>query len=212
MKLIGMTVAAVAALAVVIGLQAGGASAQTPTPTPTSTATATPTATGTAAATPAATPIACPSGVTISVAPPAAGSSSVTVTVTPPQNIKAATAGDPTSYHLHYFIDTPPLAAGTAIPTGNPKIIHSGSLTQDLGALDPGSHTVYVVLGQLSHTACEARGQVTFNVAAAPTAPKTGTGGLVGGDASSNAAAAFAFIAVAAMLALGARAATRRAS
>lgn len=211
-----MAASAVFAVAAFVGLQAGGASAQTgtatatatPTATATSTATATATGTATGTATASATPIACPNGVTISVAPPAAGSTTVTVTVTPPQNIKPGTAGDPTSYHLHYFIDTPAVAAGQAIPTGNAKIIHSGSLTQDLGALDPGSHTVTVVLGQLSHVACESRGSVTFNVAAAPTAPKTGTSGLV--DGGSDTAAVFALLAVAAMLTLSGRLATRR--
>jgi len=228
MRSLILAAVAVFAVAAFVGLQVNGASAQqyTPTATPTATttatatatatqtatatSTATATATATATGTASATPVACPTGVTIAVAAPAAGSNSVTVTVTPPQNIKPGTAGDPTSYHLHYFIDTPPTAAGQAVPLGNASIIHSGSLTQDLGSLAPGSHTVYVVLGQLSHVACEARGQVTFNVAAAPTAPKTGTGGLVGGSGSSTAAEAFALLAVTAMLTLGGRLATRR--
>ncbi|MEZ4553660.1 MAG: hypothetical protein AB7L91_04340 [Dehalococcoidia bacterium] len=219
MRFLSLAVAALFAVVAFAGLHAGGASAQTGTTTATATATATQTATptttatgtATASATAAATPAACPSGVTLVVAPPTSGApTTVTVTLTPPQNIKGATAGDPTSYHLHYFIDTAATAAGQAIPTGNPKIIHSGSLTQDLGTLAPGSHTVTVVLGQLSHVACETRGSVTFNVSAAPTAPKTGSGGLVATGGGSDAAGAFALLAVAAMLTLSGRLATRQ--
>ncbi|TAK79363.1 MAG: DUF4399 domain-containing protein, partial [Dehalococcoidia bacterium] len=110
----------------------------------------------------AQTPAACPTGVTLAVAPPtAAAPTTVTVAVTPAQNIKPASAADATSFHLHYFIDTPAAAAGTVIPTGDPKIVH-GTTTQDLGALAAGSHTVVAVLGQLNHTACDARATVTF--------------------------------------------------
>lgn len=217
---------AVAAIAVLIGLQVQSVSAQTGTATPTATASATATPTGTATptatatstatatatstATAAPTPAACPSGVTIAVAAPtAAAPTTVTVTITPPLNIKAPAAGDLTSFHVHYFIDTPATAAGTAVPTGNPQIIHSAALTQDLGALAPGTHTVTVVLGQISHVACEARGSVTFNVAAtAPVPPKTGTAGLL--DGSDDIAAVFALLVAATMLTAGGRLATRR--
>ena len=78
-----------------------------------------------------------------------------------------------------------------------------------LGALAPGSHTVSVVLGQISHVACEARGSVTFNVAAtSPVPPKTGTAGLL--DGSDDIAAVFALLVVATMLTAGGRLATRR--
>src|SRR5687768_17533864 len=113
----------------------------------------------------------CPTGATISVAAPtAAAPSTVNVTVTPALNIKAASAADVASFHLHYFIDTPATAAGIVIPSGDPKIIHSGTTTQDLGALGAGQHTVTVVLGQLSHAACDARGSVTFTLTQAVTA------------------------------------------
>ncbi|MFN8639423.1 MAG: hypothetical protein U0360_08185 [Dehalococcoidia bacterium] len=127
----------------------------------------------------------CPTGGTLSVAAPSASApSTVSVTIAPPLgNLKAASAGDPQSLHLHYFIDTPAAAAGAAIPTGNAAIIHSGTLTQDLGALGAGSHTVIVVVGQLNHTACALRGQVSFTTAAqvgaAVSPPKTGSGGLL---------------------------------
>lgn len=143
----------------------------------------TPTATGTAVAL-----APCPTGGTLTVAAPAAGApSTVLATIVPAlANLKAASAADPTSLHVHYFIDTPAPAAGVVIPTGNAAIIHSGTLTQDLGTLAAGSHTVVVVVGQLDHKACDLRGQVTFTTAAAqaaPTAavspPKTGSGGLL---------------------------------
>jgi hypothetical protein len=191
-KLVGMSVMMVAALMLVAGFWTSNAAAQTATPT----------------ATPSGTPAACPTGTTLTVAAPtAAAPSTVTVTITPPLNIKAAATGDLTSYHVHYFIDTAATAAGTAVPTGDAKIIHSATLTQDLGALTPGSHTVTVVLGQVTHVACETRGSVTFTVAAAaaasPAAPKTGNAGL--NSDSSVALPAFALLGLAFVLTAGAR-------
>ena len=162
--LLVLTFASSAALAAV-----SSASAQTPTPT-------------------AAAQAACPTGVTVNVAPPtAAAPTTLTVALTPPQNIKAATTADPQSLHLHYFVDSLPTAAGSVVPAGDPKIIHSGSLTQDVGPLTAGTHTVTVVVGQLNHTACEARGSATFIVgqaAGAPVAPKSGNAGLAGASSS----------------------------
>lgn len=160
----------------------------------------------------AQTPGACPTGVTLTVAAPtAAAPTTVNVTVTPAQNIKPASAADATSFHLHYFVDTPATAAGGVIPTGDPKIIHSGTTTQDLGALAPGSHTVTVVLGQLSHTACDARGSVTFTTVAtvvpiaAPAAPaKTGNAGLAG-EGESSILVVGSLMGVAVLLTAGAR-------
>ncbi len=176
----------------------------------------TPTATGTAVAL-----APCPTGGTLTVAAPSASApSTVTVAIAPPlANLKAASAADPTSLHVHYFIDTPAPAAGAAIPTGNPSIIHSGTLTQDLGALAAGSHTVVVVVGQLDHRACDLRGQVTFTTAAAqaaPTAavspPKTGTGGFLGQTSeAASSGLGMAFLSVATLIAVGGAAiATRR--
>lgn len=176
----------------------------------------TPTATGTAVAL-----APCPTGGTLTVAAPAAGApSTVTVTIAPAlANLKAASAADPTSHHVHYFIDTPAPAAGVAIPTGNPSIIHSGTLTQDLGTLAAGSHTVVVVVGQLDHKACDLRGQVTFTTAAAqaaPTAavtpPKTGNGGLLGQTSeAASSGLGMAAMAIATLVAAGGAAvATRR--
>ena len=173
--------------------------------------------TPTAAQTPSPTPVtiaACPTGVTLTIAPPAASApTTVNVTLSPALNIKAATVGDPASFHLHYFIDTPATAAGTVIPSGDAKIIHAGVLTQDLGALAAGSHTVTAVLGQLTHVACETRASVTFTTVAAaqasPAAPKTGNAGLLG---ESNTLAAGLLLVAAVAVTIGGRAiATRRA-
>jgi len=147
----------------------------------------TPTATATGIAT-------CPTGLAITVAPPAAGSTTVSATITPTLNIKAAALGDLQSFHVHYFIDVDPtktLKAGSVIPSGDPKIIHSGTTTQDLGTLAAGSHTVWVVVGQVAHQACGGTdgnviaGSTTFTVAAvaatttaAPAPTRTGNGGL----------------------------------
>jgi hypothetical protein len=185
----------------------GLANAQTPTATPTAVALAP-----------------CPTG-TLTVAAPTAGApTSVTATIAPPlANLKAATASDPMSHHLHYFVDTPATAAGALVPTGDPKIIHSATLTQDLGTLAAGSHTVIVVVGQLDHRACDLRGTVTFTVAAqvAPTAtatataapvspPSTGSGGLLG-QSSGTSSLALATLALATIVAVaGAAVATRQ--
>ena len=127
---------------------------------------------------------ACPTGATMTItAPTAAAPTTVSVTITPAQNIKAAAVADTTSLHMHYFVDTPATAAGATIPSGDPKVLHSGTTTQDLGTLAAGSHTVIAVLGQLNHTACDTRATVTFTTAAAAAtttaAPaKTGNAGL----------------------------------
>ena len=167
---------------------AATARAQTPSPTPAAPAQA-----------------ACPSGVNVAVAPPtAAAPTTVSVTLTPPQNVKAASAGDPQSLHLHYFVDSIPTAAGTVVPSNDPTIIHSGSLTQDLGALTSGTHTVTVVVGQFNHAACEARGAATFIVGAAagaPTAPKSGNAGLAGSSSSALVVVLLVAVAVAVVVA-----------
>lgn len=147
-------------------------------------------ATGTALAAPSQAP--CPSGESISVtAPTAAASTTVSVTVTPPVNLKPAASADATSYHLHYFVDIDPatvVTAGQPVPTGNPKIIHSASTTQDLGALSAGKHTVWVVLGDVSHIVCTpvVQGTVSFDVAAGAL-PTTGTGGATAGGVDASA-------------------------
>ncbi len=156
---------------------------------------------------------ACPVGATLTItAPTAAAPTTVNVTVTPALNIKAAAAADTTSLHLHYFIDTPATASGATIPSGDAKIIHSGTTTQDLGTLAAGSHTVIAVLGQLNHTACDTRATVTFTTVAAATttaapaaAPaKTGNAGLAE-DGSASMLLVGSLVGVAFVLTVGAR-------
>jgi hypothetical protein len=131
---------------------------------------------------PAVAQSACPSGASVSVAPPdAVAPTTVNVALSGSNGTLPISTGDST--HLHYFIDVPAAAAGTAIPISDPRIIHSGALRQDLGWLSAGAHTVTVVLGQADHVACEARDSATFIVGqaqAAPIAPKSGNAGLAG--------------------------------
>ena len=139
-------------------------------------------------AAPAAIP--CPSGEAITVtAPKADAPTTVSVTVAPPVNLKPAKDAVADSFHLHYFVDIDPstiVQAGQPVPTGNPKIIHSATTTQDVGALSAGKHTVWVVLGDVTHTTCSPLvvGSVSFNVAAAAALPAGGMGAT--GDASGN--------------------------
>jgi hypothetical protein len=133
----------------------------------------------------------------------------VKVTVTPSINIQPAMPPNPSSYHLHYFIDTEPTAAGSMVPFGNPRIVHTNQTTLEVTGLSAGSHLVTVVLGQYNHTACPARGSDSFQVGAAVQPPRTGSAGLVSGGGSDDAYAAFALLSVATMLTLSARLATR---
>ena len=160
---------------------------------------------------------ACPTGATMTItAPTAAAPTTVSVTITPAQNIKAAAVADTTSLHMHYFVDTPATAAGATIPSGDPKVLHSGTTTQDLGTLAAGSHTVIAVLGQLNHTACDTRATVTFTTAAAAAtttaAPaKTGNAGLAQ-DGRASMLLVGSLVGVTFVLTVGARKVSRRRS
>jgi hypothetical protein len=142
------------------------------------------------------TPSPCPAGETITVTPPTASApTTVTASVTPMLNLKAASDADPTSFHLHYFVDIDPtmvLQPGQPIPQGNPKIIHTASTSQDVGPLTPGSHTVWVVLAQVNHVPCSpnVQGQVTFTVSAAAGqaagTASTGTAGTASGQTTTS--------------------------
>jgi hypothetical protein len=141
------------------------------------------------------------------------GNALIQVTVTPPVNLQPAMPPNPSSFHLHYFIDQQPTPAGGTVPFGNPRIVHTNQTSLEVTGLAAGSHAVTVVLGQYNHTACSARGSATFNIAAvqAPQPPRTGSAGMVSSGGSDDAYAAFALLAVATMLTLSARLATRRA-
>jgi hypothetical protein len=158
-----------------------------------------------AKAAPAAIP--CASGEAITVtAPTASAPTTVSASVAPPVNLKAAKDAVADSFHLHYFVDIDPstvVQPGQAVPTGNPKIIHSAATTQDGGTLSAGKHTVWVVLGDVNHTTCSPMvvGSVSFDVAAAAAAlPASGTGG----DSGANGGYAIAMLVSAIMLGLAA--------
>lgn len=144
-----------------------------PTATPDETATPSPvpdTPTPAPATPPATEPAQCPD---MSLSASVTGST-LTVKVDPANvNIKPATQGDPTSFHLHYFMDLDPatiIVPGQPIPLGNPKIIHSASLTQSVASLAPGQHTVWVVAARLNHVPCA--GGVMTSVSFTTSAPK----------------------------------------
>jgi hypothetical protein len=123
-------------------------------------------------------------------------------------NIKAASAGDPTSFHFHYFVDVNPatvIVPGQPIPAGNPAIIHSGELSVTFAGLTAGDHTVWVVMGRLNHVPCagDVSAVVKFTV---PKAPGTGTGPATG---DGTGAYTWAIVAGVVLLAAGAVAGAR---
>lgn len=199
-----------AAMVACLGL-AGVANAQSPSPSASPSATATPpppTPTP-----PPAQPAQCPD---VSISAKATGST-VFVTLVPTINIKAPSAGDPNSFHLHYFVDLNPstvIVPGQPLPGPgvNPKIIHSPELSMTFPDLAPGEHTVWVVLGQLNHVPCAGGVQaaVKFTVTAAPKPPATGTGAASGDDTGAFVWASLAGVALLAAAAVaGARAIKR---
>ena len=129
----------------------------------------------------------CPTGAVLTIIPPQAVTpTTVTVTIDPPVNIKPVSANDPASLHLHYFIDVPATATGAVIPAGDPRVVHSGNTTQNLGTLEVGPHNLTVVLGQFDHTACSTRATLQLNIgqAPAPVASKTADTELANANAS----------------------------
>jgi hypothetical protein len=128
-------------------------------------------------------------------------------------NIKPPSAGDLTSFHLHYFVDLDPatvIVPGQPLPPpgANPSIIHSPELSMTFPGLTAGDHTVWVVMGRVDHVPCAGgvSAVVKFTVAAAPKPPATGTGAASGDDTS---AYIWAILAGVALLAAGAVAGAR---
>lgn len=68
--------------------------------------------------------------------------------------------------HLHLFIDKPPAAPKEAVPTGDPKIIHTAETSVAVPDLPPGEHTIWVVVGDGAHVALDppVRDRLTVNV------------------------------------------------
>jgi hypothetical protein len=83
-----------------------------------------------------------------------AGPVTVTVEYTGPALVPAAEAKKLDDYHLHYFLDedaTAYIGTTTPIPTGNPKVIHSGSQEVTFQDVAAGEHTVTVVMTGSNH-------------------------------------------------------------
>lgn len=157
----------------------------------------------------------CPAGVTLTAS---ASGRTVTVGVSPAVNLKPAKDAVADSFHLHYFVDTDPatvLQPGQQVPSGNPQIIHSAATTQEFKDLAPGTHHVWVVLGDVGHVPCAplVKADVGLTVVAASSVPATGTGDGAQHDADANwtpwAVLAAGLIAAGTGLALGQR--TKRA-
>jgi uncharacterized protein DUF4399 len=68
--------------------------------------------------------------------------------------------------HLHAFVDVPPVDPGVVIPSGNPAIIHSATSPIVVNGLLAGEHTIWIVLGDGTHTAFKdsARDKVVVTV------------------------------------------------
>jgi LPXTG-motif cell wall-anchored protein len=106
----------------------------------------------------------------------------VTINVTGTTLVPAADATKLEDMHVHYLLDVDPapyLSGATAIPMGNPNIVHTAALSQTFSAVAPGTHRVAVVLGLSNHTAAQppVAPSVSFTVAGAqaPTQlPRTG--------------------------------------
>jgi hypothetical protein len=101
---------------------------------------------------------------------PAVGAAGTPAVVTiAVQGVKLAAADGDTSGksgHLHLFIDRAPTASDKAIPKGDPTIIHTESTTVSVPDLTPGTHFIWVVLGNGVHTPFDppVEDKVTFNV------------------------------------------------
>lgn len=145
----------------------GGVTATAPPPTGTTGPTPTP---GTTAAPPTGDPPA------VTFLYPAEGA-----TITSPVRLEVKvdravlrppTDQDQNARHLHYFLDTDPVAVlgpGVPIPTGQQSIIHSPATSQ-IANFGPGKHTVYVVLTDNNHVALNpnVQAQATFTVEGTP--------------------------------------------
>ena len=86
------------------------------------------------------------------VVPP--GSVQVSVRYNGPPLVAAASATKLDDYHLHYFLDesvTPYLGTLVAVPTDNPRIIHSALRDVMFENVPVGSHMVTVMLTGSNH-------------------------------------------------------------
>lgn len=95
-----------------------------------------------------------PAGASVEIVAPEGGatvSSPVTLEVSASGiEIAAASAAVEGAAHFHAFVDQEAVAEGEAVPTGTEGVFHFVTETYDL-ELEPGEHTVTVVLGDNSH-------------------------------------------------------------
>jgi hypothetical protein len=83
-----------------------------------------------------------------------AGSVTVTVNYVGPPLVEAASATKLEDYHLHYFLDvdpTPYIGTTVPIPVGNPRIMHSAATRVTFDNVEPGSHSLAVVMTGSNH-------------------------------------------------------------
>ena len=100
----------------------------------------------------------------------------ITINVSGTTLVPAAQATRLEDLHVHYLLDTDPspwLDGTTAIPAGDPNIVHSGSTSNTFNDVAPGAHRVVVVLGFSDHRAVQppVDPSVSFSVAGQPSAP-----------------------------------------
>lgn len=121
----------------------------------------------------------------VTIASPASGTTvagtdvTVTIQVTGTTLVPAANATKLEDMHVHYLLDVDPapyLAGTTAIPAGNPAIVHSAALSNTFSNVAPGAHKVTVILGLSDHRAVQppVAPSVSFTIAAPGQLPRTG--------------------------------------
>ena len=122
----------------------------------------------------------------VTITAPASGAAvpgpdvTVTISVSGTTLVPAAQATRLEDLHVHYLLDvdpTPYLSGTTPIPPGDPKIVHSGALSNTFSGVAPGAHTVTVILGLSDHRAVQppVAPRVSFTVAGTPAQlPRTG--------------------------------------
>ena len=100
----------------------------------------------------------------------------VSIQVTGTTLVAAANATKLEDMHVHYLLDVDPapyLSGTTAIPAGNPNIVHTPAMSNTFAGVTPGQHRVTVILGLSDHRAVQptVASSVSFTVAGAAAAP-----------------------------------------
>ena len=103
----------------------------------------------------------------------------VTIQVSGSTLVPAANATKLEDMHVHYLLDVDPapyLSGTTAIPAGNPNIVHAAALNNTFSGIAPGPHKVTVILGLSDHRAVQppVAPSVSFTLGAPGQLPSTG--------------------------------------